>query len=46
MCPEAVFIPPNFVRYKEASPAVREILHRPTDLIEPLSLLLAVSSVE
>ena len=38
MCPEAVFIPPDFVRYKAASQAVREILQRHTDLIEPLSL--------
>ena len=38
MCPQAVFIPPDFVRYKAASEAVREILQRHTDLIEPLSL--------
>ena len=38
MCPQAVFIPPDFVRYKAASQAVREILQRHTDLIEPLSL--------
>ena len=38
MCPEAVFIPPDFVRYKAVSRAVREILQRHTDLIEPLSL--------
>ena len=38
MCPEAVFIPPDFVRYKAASQAVREIFQRHTDLIEPLSL--------
>src|SRR5271169_2556406 len=38
MCPEAVFIPPDFVRYKAASQAVREIFQRHTDLVEPLSL--------
>lgn len=38
LCPEAIFIPPDFVRYKAASQAVREILQRHTDLIEPLSL--------
>src|SRR5271169_6432186 len=38
MCPEAVFIPPDFVRYKAASQSVREIFQRHTDAIEPLSL--------
>jgi DNA polymerase-4 len=38
LCPEAIFIPPDFVRYKAASSAAREIFHRHTDLIEPLSL--------
>jgi DNA polymerase-4 len=38
LCPEAVFIPPDFVRYKAVSKAVREIFERHTDLIEPLSL--------
>ncbi len=38
LCPEAVFIPPDFTRYKAASRAVREIFLRHTDLIEPLSL--------
>lgn len=38
LCPEAVFIPPDFVRYKAVSLAVREIYQRHTDLIEPLSL--------
>jgi len=38
LCPEAIFIPPDFVRYKAASSAVREIFQRHTDLIEPLSL--------
>jgi nucleotidyltransferase/DNA polymerase involved in DNA repair len=38
LCPEAIFVPPDFVRYKEASQAAQEIFHRHTDLIEPLSL--------
>jgi DNA polymerase IV len=38
LCPGAIFIPPDFTRYKAASRAVREILSRHTDLIEPLSL--------
>ena len=38
LCPDAIFVPPDFVRYKEASRAAREIFHRHTDLIEPLSL--------
>jgi DNA polymerase-4 len=38
MCPQAIFIPPDFTRYKAVSRAVREIFQRHTDLIEPLSL--------
>jgi len=38
LCPEAVFLPPDFVRYKAVSQAVREICERHTDSIEPLSL--------
>src|SRR5271163_3541752 len=38
LCPEAIFIPPDFTRYKAVSQAVREIVKRHTDLIEPLSL--------
>jgi DNA polymerase-4 len=38
LCPEAIFVPPDFVRYKAVSRAVREIFRRHTDLIEPLSL--------
>ncbi len=38
LCPEAIFIPPDFVRYKAASQAVRQIFQSHTDLIEPLSL--------
>lgn len=38
LCPEAIFIPPDFTRYKAVSRTVREIFRRHTDLIEPLSL--------
>jgi DNA polymerase IV len=38
LCPNAIFVPPDFTRYKAVSLAVREIFQRHTDLIEPLSL--------
>lgn len=38
LCPDAVFVPPDFTRYRAVSRAVREIFARHTDLIEPLSL--------
>ena len=38
LCPEAVFVPPDFTRYRTASRAARDIFSRHTDLIEPLSL--------
>jgi DNA polymerase IV len=38
LCPDAVFVPPDFTRYREVSRSVREIFKRHTDLIEPLSL--------
>jgi DNA polymerase-4 len=38
LCPDAIFIPPDFSRYRAVSRSVREILQRHTDLIEPLSL--------
>jgi DNA polymerase IV len=38
LCPEAVFVPPDFIRYRAVSRAVREIFLRHTDLVEPLSL--------
>ncbi|MEO7795619.1 MAG: DNA polymerase IV, partial [Thermoanaerobaculia bacterium] len=37
-CPQAIFVPPDFVRYKEASRLVRAIFLRHTSLVEPLSL--------
>jgi DNA polymerase IV len=38
LCPEAIFVPPDFTRYRAVSRVVREIFSRHTDLIEPLSL--------
>ncbi|HUC55061.1 MAG TPA: DNA polymerase IV [Candidatus Cybelea sp.] len=38
LCPNAVFLPPDFPRYRAVSRQVREIFMRHSDLIEPLSL--------
>jgi DNA polymerase-4 len=38
LCPNGIFVPPDFIRYKAVSHRVREIFQRHTDLIEPLSL--------
>jgi DNA polymerase IV len=38
LCPAAMFLPPDFPRYRAVSRQVREIFKRHTDLIEPLSL--------
>src|SRR5438132_1523924 len=38
LCPSAVFLPPDFPRYRAVSRLVREIFRRHTDLIEPVSL--------
>jgi DNA polymerase-4 len=38
LCPELIFVRPRFDAYKEVSTRIREIFHRYTDLIEPLSL--------
>ena len=38
LCPEAIFIKPDFVRYKAVSLAVRAIFERHTAMVEPLSL--------
>jgi DNA polymerase IV len=38
LCPDAIFIPPDFARYRAVSRLTREIFSRHTDLIEPLSL--------
>ncbi|XOV69380.1 MAG: DNA polymerase IV [Fluviicola sp.] len=37
-CPDLIFVPPRFDRYKEISSKIREIFYRYTDLVEPLSL--------
>lgn len=38
LCPDAVFVAPDFTRYRAVSSDVRNIFQRHTDLIEPLSL--------
>jgi DNA polymerase-4 len=38
LCPDGIFLPPDFVRYRAVSRTVREIFKRHTDLVEPLSL--------
>ncbi len=38
LCPDAIFVAPDFSRYRAASRQVREIFLRHTDLVEPLSL--------
>jgi DNA polymerase IV len=38
LCPTAIFVPPDFTRYRAVSRHVRAIFQRHTDLIEPLSL--------
>jgi DNA polymerase IV len=38
LCPDAIFVAPDFMRYRAVSRNVREIFKRHTDMIEPLSL--------
>ena len=38
LCPDVIFVRPRFEVYKEVSGKIREIFHRYTDIIEPLSL--------
>ncbi|MBS0213512.1 MAG: DNA polymerase IV [Proteobacteria bacterium] len=38
LCPDAVFVPPDFNRYRAVSRQVRAIFLRHADLVEPLSL--------
>jgi DNA polymerase-4 len=38
LCPQAVFLPPDFSAYSQASQAVMRIFHDVTPLVEPLSL--------
>ncbi len=37
-CPELIFIPPDFGKYKAVSLEIQSIFHEFTDLVEPLSL--------
>lgn len=37
-CPDLLFVPPRFDRYKEISKQIRKIFYDYTDLVEPLSL--------
>lgn len=38
LCPDAIFVPPDFTRYRAVSADVRAIFRRYTELVEPLSL--------
>lgn len=38
LCPDAVFVAPDFTRYRAVSREIRAIFRRYTDLVEPLSL--------
>lgn len=38
LCPDAVFVRPDFARYTEVSRQIRDIFRRHTELVEPLSL--------
>lgn len=38
LCPHLIFVRPRFDVYKQVSGKIREIFHRYTDIIEPLSL--------
>jgi DNA polymerase-4 len=38
LCPELIIVPGRMAAYREASQTMREIFHRYTDLVEPLSL--------
>lgn len=38
LCPDLIIVPPNFKLYKQVSAHIRDIMHRYTDIIEPLSL--------
>ena len=38
LCPQLIFVPVNFDRYREVSRAIHRIFHDYTDVIEPISL--------
>src|SRR3546814_19300334 len=49
LCPEAIFVPPDFARYRAASRTAREIFLSYPEHVEPLSLdaaYLAVSETK
>src|SRR5260370_679385 len=37
LCPDAIFVAPDFTRYRAVSRTIREIFKRHTDLVQPLS---------
>ncbi len=38
LCPDIIFVKPDFAKYKETSVIIRDIFYEYTDLVEPLSL--------
>ncbi len=38
LCPQLIFVKSSFEKYREVSEQIRDIFHRYTDLVEPLSL--------
>ena len=38
LCPKAIIVSPNFERYRELSLQIREIFHRYTPFVEPMSI--------
>jgi DNA polymerase IV len=38
LCPDSIFIAPDFTKYRAVSDQIRDIFHRHTPLVEPLSL--------
>jgi DNA polymerase-4 len=38
LCPDAVFVPPDFERYRAASAQIHGVFREVTDLVEPLSI--------
>ena len=38
LCPDAIFVPPDFTRYRAVSQQVRQVFGEYTDLVQPLSL--------
>lgn len=38
LCPRAVFLKPNFAKYRQVSTQIHQVFYRYTELVEPLSL--------